>query len=345
MTGAKWLGVGTFLLAVCALGAADQEKGGKKDIADAPKGFDSRRDGIERGQVETVEYDSKSVGGKRKLVVYLPPGYSKEGKYPVLYLLHGAGGDESNWTRMLAAHVILDNLYADKKAVPMIVVMPNGSPGGSGFRTGNLVAGPITRAADADKDGKVTLDEFMAAAKRFYEECDKDKKGAIGEKQIAEGINRLMPPPGRGQPGRGFDFITTFQNDLLKDILPFVESHYPVRTDPQGRALAGLSMGGGQALGIGLKHLDQFAWIGGFSSAIFSDRTALVPSAADAGKIRLLWISCGDRDRLMDRSKALHEALEEKNVSHVWHIDTGDHEPKVWRNDLYLLAQILFRDK
>src|SRR5690242_3868177 len=69
----------------------------------APRGFDVRRNGVERGKVESVEYDSRAVGGKRKLVVYLPPGYSKDVKYPVLYLLHGAGGNESNWTQGLSA--------------------------------------------------------------------------------------------------------------------------------------------------------------------------------------------------------------------------------------------------
>jgi enterochelin esterase-like enzyme len=356
MTAAKWLSTAAFLVLVCTLGAADQDNGAKedkgKDLADAPKGFDARRDGVARGKVEEVEYDSKSVGGKRKMFVYTPPGYSKEGKYPVLYLLHGAGASESYWTRGLRADAILDNLYADKKVVPMIVVMPNGSPGGSGgFGAGNFLAGPLARAADTDKDGKVTLAEFMAAAARFYEECDKDRKGSIDEKQIAEGINRLLPPPGRGQPGRGqpgrgFDFITAFQNDLLKDVIPYIESHYPAQTDPQGRALAGLSMGGGQALGIGLKHLDQFAWIGGFSSALFGNRADMVPDPAVAGKkLRLLWVSCGDTDRLMDGSKGFHTALEDKKIPHVWHVDTGGHEPRVWANDLYLLSQMLFRDK
>jgi len=91
-----------------------------------PKGFDARRDGIERGKLETVEYDSTTVGVKRKAQVYTPPGYSKDNKYPVLYLLHGIGGDEKEWTRGGVANVIIDNLYADKKAAPMIVVLPNG---------------------------------------------------------------------------------------------------------------------------------------------------------------------------------------------------------------------------
>ena len=101
-----------------------------------------------------MEYDSKSVGDTRKMMVYLPPGYSKDTKYPVLYLLHGAGDNEGGWTRTGSANLILDNLFADKKIVPMIVVMPNGSP--QGPRPGTVLAGTIMKRADADKNGIVS---------------------------------------------------------------------------------------------------------------------------------------------------------------------------------------------
>ena len=248
----------------------------------APKGFDVRRDGIERGKVATVEYDSKTVGAKRKMVVYTPPGYSKDNKYPVLYLLHGAGDNETGWQKKGSAPVILDNLYADKKLVPMLVVMPNGF---------------------ARKPGEA--------------------KGK----------------------GKGFR-NSAFEEDLLKDIIPYVEAHYPVRKGRADRAIVGLSMGGGQALRIGLKHLDQFAWVGGFSSALFGAQTDLVNNLTDGSqKLRLLWVSCGDKDRLIKGSEAFHTALEGKKVAHVWHVDVGGgHTWPVWRNDLYLFAQRLFRD-
>ena len=91
-----------------------------------PEGFDKKRDNTDRGKLEVIEYDSKTVGVTRKARVYTPPGYTKDKKYPVLYLLHGIGGDENEWPRGGAPDVILDNLIADKKAVPMVVVMPNG---------------------------------------------------------------------------------------------------------------------------------------------------------------------------------------------------------------------------
>lgn len=280
MRASSWLCLWGLLWVLCPLGAAAQERGA---LAPAPGGFDVRREGIERGKVETVEYDSKSVGVKRRAVVYTPPGFSRDGKYPVLYLLHGIGDDETGWTKKGAADVILDNLYAEKKLVPMIVVMPNG----------------------------------RASAE---------------------------PAPANPFEGNPFQAYGAFEADLLKDLIPFIESRYPVRADREHRALAGLSMGGGQSLNFGLKNLDTFAWVGGFSSAPNTRPAAeLVANPGDASKrLRLLWVSCGDQDRLMGISRSFHAALGEMKVPHVWHVDNGGHTWPVWKNDLYLLAQRLF---
>jgi enterochelin esterase-like enzyme len=274
----SWLGAASLLL-VSALVWADSPP-----LAPAPKGFDARREGVERGKVETVEYDSKTVGAKRKMVVYLPPGYSKDTKYPVFYLLHGAGDDETGWQKKGAAPAILDNLYADKKLVPMIVVLANGRAG-----------------------------------------KDVSPRDSIPKQAPA---------------------FAAFERDLLTDLIPFVEKTYPVKADRESRALAGLSMGGGQSLNIGLTHLDAFAWVGGFSSAPNTRRANdLLPDPAAAAKrLKLLWLSCGDRDRLIGISRAFHDALTEKQVPHVWHIHVGgDHNFAVWNADLYHFAPLLFR--
>jgi enterochelin esterase-like enzyme len=277
-------------------------------LSAAPKGFDARRDNIERGKVETVEYDSKTVGAKRKMVIYTPPGYSKDAKYSVFYLLHGAGDDETGWTQKGSADVILDNLHADKKIVPMIVVMPNG------FARRPGAAKPDAAKPDAAKPDAAKPDAAKPGA---------GKRGGMGRDNSA------------------------FADDLLKDIIPYVESHYAVRADRQSRAIAGLSMGGGQSLSIGLGHRELFAWVGGFSSApsarLPDDLTAQ-PGDSPKG-LRLLWLSCGDTDRLMERSKSFHASLEEKKVPHVWHIDSGGHAWPVWKNDLYLISQLLFLEK
>jgi enterochelin esterase-like enzyme len=312
-------------------------------LESAPSDFASRRAGVERGKVDTIEYDSKSVGDTRKMMVYLPPGYSKDNKYPVLYLLHGAGDNEGGWTNRGSANVILDNLFADKKIVPMIVVMPNGSP--QGPRVGTVLAGTIMKRADADKNGIVSRKEFLAAAEELYKDID---TGKLDQKQLAAGLNRLMPAPsnpgGGRQRGLG-NFVSGFENDLLKDIIPYIESHYPVLADREHRAIAGLSMGGGQALTIGLRHLNDFAYVGGFSSAIFGNSDTLVSDPAIAGKqLRLLWLSCGDQDQLMGANKNFHTSLEQKRVPHLWHVDSGGHTWPVWKNDLYLVTQRLFQD-
>lgn len=251
----------------------------------APKGFDKTRDNIPKGRIDTISYPSKTVGVNRKAIVYTPPGFSRSKKYPVLYLLHGIGGDEKEWLKNAQPQVILDNLYELKKLAPMIIVMPNG------------------RAMKDDR--------------------------AIGNIFDPEKV----------------EAFTTFEKDLLGDIIPYIEKKYPVLKDRESRAIAGLSMGGGQSLNIGLLNLDKFAWIGGFSSAPNTKvPEVLVPTPNDAKeKIKLLWISCGDADNLMMFSKRTHDYLFEKSVPHIFYVEPGAHDFKVWKNDLYMFSQLLFK--
>ena len=126
-SGGLMLGAGALLLLAALTGEAQTQNPIGPRLPPMPKGFESERENIARGKIETVEYDSKATGDKRKMVVYTPPEYSKDKKYPTLYLLHGAKYNETSWTKDGgAAHIILDNLLADKKIVPMVVVMPNG---------------------------------------------------------------------------------------------------------------------------------------------------------------------------------------------------------------------------
>jgi enterochelin esterase-like enzyme len=255
----------------------------KPAFADPPAGFNVKRDNVPRGNLEMIEYDSKTVGATRKMQVYTPPGYTKDKKYPVLYLLHGIGGDETEWQRFATPDVLLDNLIADDKAVSMIIVMPNG------------------RAQKNDRaEGNV-----FAAAPAF----------------------------------------AAFEQDLIQDVIPTIESRYSTYTNRENRALAGLSMGGGQSLNFGLTHLDIFAWVGGFSSAPNTKPPAeLVPDPAVAREeLKLLWLSCGNKDGLIRISQDVHAYLKEKNVPHVWHVDSNGHDPTHWRNNLYFFAQKVFR--
>jgi len=255
----------------------------KPAFPEPPAGFDVKRQDIPHGSLEMIDYDSKTVGTQRKMQVYTPPGYSKDKKYPVLYLLHGIGGDETEWQRFATPNVLLDNLIADGKAAPMIVVMPNG------------------RAQKNDRaEGNV-----MAAAPAF----------------------------------------ANFERDLLDDVIPAIEKRYSVRADREHRALAGLSMGGGQSLNFGLAHLDAFAWVGGFSSAPNTKPPEqLVPDPAAATRqLKLLWLGCGNKDGLIRISQGVHTYLKEKEVPHVWHVDGNAHDPTEWKNNLYLFVQRIFR--
>jgi len=254
-------------------------------LKQAPRGFDSLRTEIAHGKIDTISYVSKTVGTTRRAIIYTPPGYSKKKKYPVLYLLHGIGGDEKEWLNGGKPQVILDNLYAENKIEPLIVVMPNG------------------RAMKDDRAGGNIFDSTKVQA------------------------------------------FATFENDLLNDLIPFIEKKYSVLPDREHRAIAGLSMGGGQSLNFGLGNLDKFAWVGGFSSAPNTKRPEeLIPDPEAAkNKLKLLWISCGDNDGLITFSKRTHDYLYEKGVQHIYYIESGGHDFKVWKNGLYMFSQFLFK--
>ena len=151
----------------------------------------------------------------------------------------------------------------------------------------------------------------------------------------------VMP---HGEPKGG---NSVFKEDLLKSVIPYVESHYPAKTDREARAIAGLSMGGGQSLNFGLENLDKFAWIGGFSSAIGGGGAAVARLTADDAnkKIKLLWVSCGTDDSLFNSNRSFHNTLEQKKITHIWHEEPGAHTFTVWQNDLYLVSQMLFKEK
>ena len=139
--------------------------------------------------------------------------------------------------------------------------------------------------------------------------------------------------------------FATFEQDLLNDLIPYIQKHYPVYTDREHRAIAGLSMGGGQSLNFGLGNLDKFAWIGGFSSAPNTKTPQeLVPDPAKArDQLKLLWISCGDDDGLMPFSKRTHDYLYQNNIPHIFYVEPGVHDFKVWKNDLFMFSQLVFK--
>ena len=251
----------------------------------APEGFDKERADIDRGTLEETTYESKTVGTTRKVTVYLPPKYDKSKKYPVLYLLHGIGGDHREWLQGVP-NIIMDNLYADQKATPMIIVMPNG------------------RALPNDRP-----------------------EGNIYGMQMQQGF-------------------ANFERDLIDDLIPFIQGKYSTYTDAAHRAVAGLSMGGGQSLNFGLGNLDQFAYVGGFSSAPNTKQPEeLIPDVeATKKQNKLLWMVCGGNDRLMFNSSRLKAFCDEKGVPcTLIEYPEGRHDFVVWKYGLYNFAQLIFK--
>ena len=163
----------------------------------------------------------------------------------------------------------------------------------------------------------------------------------------------VVMPNGRAQKNdraegdvfRSAPAFAAFEEDLLKDVIPTIESRYSVQADREHRGIAGLSMGGGQSLNFGLAHLDTFAWVGGFSSAPNTKQPAdLIPDAARAKQqLKLLWLSCGNKDGLIGISQGVHAYLKEHDVPHVWNVDANAHDPTHWRNNLYHFLQRIFR--
>lgn len=262
---------------------------------DGPQFYDTRP--VAHGDIHIVQYESKTLGAARYLWVYTPPGYERgKTKYPVLYLLHGAGDWEVAWGTVGRTNQIMDNLIADGKAKPMIVVMP-----------------------------------YIYPAQ-------------------AIGIGPLKPvvPPAGGAPGTRPNL---FGKDLLDDIIPLVETRYRVSNKADDRAIAGLSMGGGQTLNSGLSNLDTFHWVVALSSAVgmgggdpaanFQQFLSDVPAANK--KLKLLWISCGRQDFLIEGNRKLAEVFKEKGVKLTYRETEGGHWWIVWRRNLNEFAQLLFR--
>ena len=241
-------------------------------------GYYEARD-VPHGTLHRHLYASQTLGGVRDAYVYTPPGYETDPdrRYPVLYLLHGGGDDARGWSLVGRADMIMDNLLAEGKAQPAIIVMPNGQ--------------------------------------------------AVPRSGSIEDLRTRNTP--------------LFEQDLLTDVMPLVESAYRIQADREHRAMAGLSMGGGQTDQIGLNHLELFSWIGILSAGrgdFAENHPDLVadPSATNA-KLNLLFLGCGTLDPLATEGmERTHVLLEEKGIEHVyWTLQGAGHTWVVWRSALY----------
>jgi enterochelin esterase-like enzyme len=248
-----------------------------------PDGFNVARDNVPHGGVALVEYDSRTLGIRRPLRVYTPPGYSATRRYPVLYLHHGLGNTSTEWTQRARVPIIADNLIADGRMVPMVIVFPSG----------NATATP----AD-EKQGDRTQASY-------------------------------------GRP---------YHDDFLNDIIPFVEANYSVVADRGSRGIAGMSMGSGQALNIGLTNLDRFDWVAVVAPAPNTRPPAeLLSDTAALNRLKLFWVSVGNRDALYRVARGVHDLATERGITHIWRVDTNAHDTASMSSSFYHFAQMLFR--
>jgi len=255
------------------------------------------------GNLEQVWYYSGTDDMTRRMFVYTPYGYDRNDKkktYPVLYLLHGGGGDEEAWSDLGRTRQILDNLIAAGEAVPMLVVMPNGNPSQYAAQTLQIPVKTNLRPRTSNFDN--------------YE-------------------------------------------SLVADILPYVEKNYNVRKDRRGRAVAGLSMGGGQSFYIGLRNIDKFANIGIFSSGLLGGSGAgmaafdpekempgLISNPAAFNKLDLFYLSCGEQDNRISGIKGFYDQLNSLGYKNLFYESyPGGHEWHVWRRNLASFAKKVFK--
>jgi enterochelin esterase family protein len=287
--------------------------------------FDTKE--VPHGAVESITYYSTALKKFRRMHVYTPPGYELgKDKYPVFYLLHGAGDNDDCWTSVGRAGFIMDNLIAMKKAKPMIVVMPAG-------HTQNTTGGGGRGLAAAAADPNVA------------------------------------PPPDE------------FTQDFETDLMPYAESHYRIITDRAHRAIAGLSMGGSQTLNIAIPHLNEFAYIGVFSSGLLGAfgggrggrgpaaasgplvaGPAVAPAPVSSGPtvwerqhmaeldnapwkkgLKVVWFSTGKDDSLITTSRATVELLNKHGFNASFHESEGAHTWLNWRNYLVEFTPQLFQ--
>jgi enterochelin esterase-like enzyme len=230
---------------------------------------------VPHGNVVQILFPSPSTGTSRRAFVYTPPGYAEDQakRYPVLYLQHGWGEDETAWSNQGHANLIMDNLISEGKIAPFLIVMTYGM-------TNHIKIGGL----------------------------------------------------------KDFD-ITPFQTVMVEELIPYVDTHFRTMADPSKRAMAGLSMGGMETRRITLNRPGVFSYYGLLSGGIYE-----TGDIADKGAVRLIFLSCGSKER-PERVKEATEALQQAGINAVSYISEGTaHEFQTWRRSLHELAPLLFKE-
>ena len=270
---------------------------------------------VPHGTIHTVWYPSPTLKqDRRRMYIYTPPGYeANQTRYPVLYLLHGGGGDEDAWVTMGRANVILDNLLAAGKAKPMIVVMPNGNA------TQTVSQGYAYGPTPAPQSVQAPAPPPLQAA-------------------AGGGRGAAAPRPPQPYPG-------SYPESLVKDVIPFVEKTYRAIANKDNRAIAGLSMGGGHTLMATNNNPGVFGYIGVFSSGPRTVDEAYEKQldAVKAGGVKFYWTGAGTTDMAREGTMNLHSLLEKHGFKTSYKEIPGSHYWFLWRDFLGDFGSILFR--
>lgn len=287
---------------------------------------------VPHGQIRTHWYHTRS-GETRQAFVYTPPGYetNTRKRYPVLYLQHGMGEDRRAWPNQGRTNFILDNLIAEGRAVPMIIVMEDGGiTPGIGPGAGGPPRGPGGPAAGGPPRGA-------------------GGPPAAGPPRGAGGPPPGGPPAGGPPRGAGPAFDMPFTRQLITDVIPMIDANYRTIANRENRAMAGLSLGGTQTYQITQSNLDKFAYIGIFSApfgfpGVETGYDGLLSRPAEfARKVKVFYVSMGSKEGA-GTGRSIHEALEKAGVKHTYYEAPGTgHEFQTWRKSLHGFAQLLFR--
>jgi enterochelin esterase-like enzyme len=275
---------------------------------------------VPHGLLQIMTYESKALGATRQAYVYTPPDYTRTStRYPVLYLLHGGGDLDPGWSQTGRAHVIMDNLIAEKRARPMIVVMPVARGGGS------LGLGPSGMSPGIAAAGNV----------------------APGR---GRGVGGPGAAPGAAAPA-GPAPLQPFAQDFLSDLMPAIERTFRASTSADARAIGGLSAGGAATVNTAFSRPDLFKYVIIMSAGAGQNVEQAYPKffgndAAAAKQLKLLWLGVGDGDFALNGTKALDEVLTKNNIKHSLTIRPGyRHEWRLWRQDLWEFVPLLFQDQ
>jgi len=279
---------------------------------------------VPHGNVNSFWYFAKSANEYRHAYIYTPPGYDKNitQRYPVLYLQHGMGEDRRAWSNQGRANFILDNLIAEGKAKPMIIVMEDG-----GIAAG--MGGGARRPAGQRPPQAPAAGQAPGAAPQ-----GQAPRGAMG-----------------GAPGGMASFWDGFGKVIVNDLIPTIDASYRTLSDREHRAIAGLSLGGTQTYGISQANLDKFSHIGIFSApfgfpGVETGYNGLLKKPAEFAKqVKVFYVSMGSKEGA-NSGRAIHEALDQAGVKNVYYEAPGTaHEFQTWRKSLYGYAQLLFQNK